>query len=102
MSIFLVNPNNSFIELYNGSIQIQYKDINYRIKKNTVNISNNKNNITSNLQKINKFENDTTDLIKKNIILDKKYTISNFSKNRSNNVEIFKIKLYTLFSPKVS
>ena len=41
MLIFLINPNNSFIELYNGSIQIQYNDINYQIKKNTVDVSNN-------------------------------------------------------------
>ena len=76
-----------------------------------LNISNNKNNIesldnnlekintniSSNLEKINTIENDMSSLIKRNIILDKKYTISNFSKSR-NNYEIFKINLNSQFS----
>ena len=49
MSIFLINPNNSFIELYKNSyIQVQYNDINYQIKKNTTDLSNNLINININ------------------------------------------------------
>ena len=48
MLIFLINPNNSFVELYNGSFQVQYKDINYQIKKNTTDLSNNLINININ------------------------------------------------------
>ena len=92
--INLYKDDNSFIE-----IKIyKYSDV-FQIKSNESNIENNLEKIDTNTNKINTIENDITDLIKKNIILDKKYTISNFSKNRGNNVEIFKIKLYTLFSP---
>ena len=86
ISIHLVD---STIELYDGTIQIKYYDNDYKIKKNT-------DNITSNLEKINTIKNDMSSLIRKNIILDKTYTIQNFSKSR-NNYEIFTLSLSNSF-----
>ena len=69
-----------------------------KIDANITDIKQNQKDIENNLEKINTIESDITYSIKKNIILDKKYPIENFSENRSNNVEIFKINLDTQFS----
>ena len=55
-------------------------------------------NIKSLDNKINTIEKDMSTLIRRNIILDKTYTIQNFSDNRGNNTEIFKINLNSQFS----
>ena len=92
-NISLYKDNNSFIE-----IKI-YKHIDiFQIKTIEENVENNLEKIDTNTNKINTIENNMTSLIKRNIILDKKYTIENFSENRGNNVEIFKINLDSQFS----
>ena len=98
---------------YYRKIEKPINDLKYKMQIGALllNINNNKNNIksldnnlekintniSSNLEKINTIENDMSTLIRQNIILDKTYTIQNFSKSR-NNYEIFKINLNSQFS----